>query len=584
MDEEELMMSGDFLVSPQEAQLMSMDPAAALPPAQMMSVSTDPVAPGNVFDQAESMGPNPGRDPMAPVDSFAPDPRLDPITNQFAQAKWMRDRGMVYDPGQAAVQEAWIPQSRTGAMPDFFKPERDNLYDRERGLVRDQEAIQYSENDIAREAARRRELEAKRQLMDQEAEMEAITREVNTMRDQLNRDREYQRRLLSDGLSPYKALAANGSEGLGRLTAAVSMAMAAGTGDPNQMQMLSKNIDSIIGQEVRSQMLQLDLAGEQANNTYKMLLDRYQDKGLAQSALRSLLQEAAKAEIASMSLQNADPQTALASQQAQLELDKKQLAEDDAFAARAHGQLTERFQQARAGRAGGWRMDLDKWQDWVTKEARRGETAAKTAGQWQEVMGNQPGVQNTQELEKAFQSIPASIKKDLVDHENMVSMVDRVAKVIGAEGFDPVSGKIVGLDRAQREGDMPGFGAWDRLKYRATGGMLSDDKEDEVIRIRQELENMIVRARAGANLTGGEIKREAGIRQAFESGDDVEAFRLLGEELADQRNNMASTLLSPGQRAALEWSRRGFQQNTGVRSPGQGMSSSVPGAVPRGRL
>lgn len=570
---------GTGLMIPQQlAQYAQIQPM----PASMISPSTDQTVPGNVSDQAASLGGPMQPEPGQPIDSYVYDPRLAPETNKLREAQWRAERGQFYNPGTAAVEEGWIPQAREGAVPDWMGPERDAQYGRERGLIRDEEAIRYAENDINREYARRRDLEAKQLAADKEAEVSRIMNDVNTYRQQLDKDMSEFRKLAAKGISPWGGLSSSGSNGEGQMVAALSMASAIASGNPQAVAQTDKMIDRVINNEVMKQKTQLDLGASQAESAYKRLLDRYGDQATAETALRMLLRDAAKTELDSMTLQMADPNTALWSQQQQAALDRKQLEDEDAFMTRAYGKVREQWQQGRAATAGGWRTDLDRWQKYMEGESQRSARNADTVGKWQENMAAQGGGENTQQLEEAFQSIPASIRKQLTDHENSLGMIDRVAKAIGAEGVDPNTGEIIGLDRA-KEGDMPGFGAWDRFLHGATGGLATGDKADEVIRIRKELENMIIRARAGANLTGGEVKREAGIRSAIATGDDAEAFRLLAAELAEQRQNMMGTLLSPGQRRAVEWGRQGFQKETGTRGLGQGMSTGVPGARAIGR-
>lgn len=452
------------------------------------------------------------------------------------------DRGVItrYDPGQRQRDASWVPKQRTGAIEDTGREAREHLAARERGIHRDQRDIGYAENEDMRNYARAREVEAQEEVLKKEHRMATIDGEVSYQKREVDQLLAEQRALIDKGISPWEAYG-SGSKAQGQMSAALTMA-AAGFAGPEYSAQASAMINGIIDRDVRNQMYAIETKGTQTNNAYDRLLDKYGDRDQAEAALRILMQDAAKAELESMILQSADPKTALAAEQAIVEVDKSLLAAHEQFRQRAIGKQTDVYDQGQEFRAGGVtrrNATMSELGGWRGKRATTSSTEAGTVGERQrQMLAGQKAVTAEGQEPKGLKGKQA-ITKALALRHTSHGKLDRLFKLMGAKGRDPETGLPIG----EFDSDIAGKGMLGH-PFAGMQAMIGNTKGEEIQDLVVAIGDQMLRNATGAQSNEHEAKTFGGLYGATTWTEDAFEKKIMEAStmLADGTKGLYKTL------------------------------------------
>lgn len=483
---------------------------------------------------------------------------MHPVEAKAAERRWMNSMGYDWksDPGQAFRPAGFVPirvEEAIGEAPGQFE-ERQGLADRGRGLVRDARDIQMEENQSAREFQDARVAEAREQMNRQHVRVQEIEGGVRGEMMDLDNQMSRHRKLIDQGVDPWRAF---GDGVSGKIAAALSLmttSLAGGEHADRGLQLFNRIID----REVDRQKYEIEIQGAQVDNAYGRLRDQLGDRDQAEAAFRALMLATAEHEMKSMLLRTADPRTAQAANEQILAIDEALQQANDAFHVRSMGKLTEAYDQGQAYRAGsaGYRpLTLKEWQGNLESKAGVASTEAgtvKTHAETGTLLGQAaPG----SELNKIIEEIPKESRSQLVEADEMGQKLNRIAKLVGAGGYDYSTGQFFN----ERPGDIPGVGIADYLAARIP--LLASDTALKVTRELKDLGYSAYRAAHGANYTG----LEATALEPIKTGswgwetNEMAALDHIANRVADSRRSVFKNM-SPRQRDAMERNLRTQEQ------------------------
>lgn len=490
----------------------------------------------------EMVDPSQAGDGVGPgFASGPPDTRgMHPLEAAAAQTHWERSMGFQLQGGTASVPEGFVPVSRTGGVPEPPEQtaERQNLAERERGLVRDERDVQFEENELSRMYAQEQLLNAEERVRDKETQTGLINDGVRKDRVQLDEQMQKHRDLIDKGIDPWGAYSGTESGAEGRIMAGLTI-MSTGMGGDARLGI--DMIGRIIDREIDLQKYAIETAGDEAENAYGRLRDSLGDRDQAESALRALMLDAAKHQYQNLVLETADPRSVQQANQAILEIDKRLLEENDAYRERSLGKVTERFQQGRLATSGGLRqMSPSEHRKYLQSVAQTAGTDAATQAKYADIQSRQLEQQPGSQFNEIIESIPAAQKKRLQDMNGLAKQMEHLFELAGAT-YDPKTGKKVG----EFDEDVAGIGPLDK---RFTW---FSDHGKRVKAALNRLTYSFARPDVGANFTGIEAEKVRAFTEATFEGQQMALLEDLGKAVAEG-TSATMGVLSPRQREALQ--------------------------------
>jgi hypothetical protein len=548
--------------------LMSVDPLMSTQPQEPAMLQT--AAPQQSPMAPPALGAQPEQQPALPLDKPQENPMLSPEANAAQERVWLHDMGLERVAPRAPKAEMWLDKGRAGAIPDFTGPEREALAARNRGLVRDEEAVMLAENELDREFLRRRTAEQRGLADQEEARVAGIRDEVARRTAEFDTALAQQRELFSKGIRPYAALSPTGSNAGGKMIASMSMGLALALGDQNTIEQTAHQIDRAINTEMDKQKTEADMAMGNVQNAYTFLRDKYGDEEQARAQLKALLLDAAKAEAEEMAAASGDPRANLWAQQMLAKIDAEQLAAKDAFMARAYGTVTEQKQHFDPGSAGGIRpMSTKDFQSW--RKGRTGEAATQATTQ-KTLAGIGKGDAKSL-AQQRLERVPPDARKEFSKTLEVSQAIAAVANQLGMR-YDPDTGELSG-----EPGDIPGRGPLDSLKrgIPKVGSFDPGATDKEVNAMVGNIVDTVNRNFSGQSYTDSEFRRRtARMDSNLDEGTVIAGMKDLARMIAAQQRAVIDTQDEDAQREALSEARA---RTMGGSMRNQNLEQSV-GAVP----
>lgn len=470
---------------------------------------------------------------------------IHPLEQEALKYQRLHDLGYKFQGGQAYRPAGWVDVGRTEAYaepPEQFA-ERQALAERGRGIVRDERDIQYEENERLRAIAEEQAAQAKERAFAKESRLQTIDDEVRRESVALDSQMQQYRRMVSEGIDPWKAY--GGGNFSGKLSAALSLATAAlGTQEGADRSM--RLFETLTKNEIQRQMYEMETQGSMVDNTYGRLRNLYGDRDQAEAALNALMLDAAKYEIERSLLETADPAAKANADKLILGIDQMLLEQNDAFRVRAQGKVTQRYDQGQAASSGGMvRMTPEEIIAWGKGRSTISGTEASTQKTYADIgKAKAEGAPMAVE-EKLIAGVPTDVRKAVIGASNLASKLDRVAKMLGMGGYDQDTGQFMG-DFPQ---DIPGAGPLDRM---TVDTFLGSEEGKHVANALRDLGYSSFRQDHGANYTGIEATKLEPLQpggKLLESNVRA-ALQHIAERVADTRNANIKAL-PPSQQAAF---------------------------------
>lgn len=499
-------------------------------------------------------------------------PMGDPVATQAAERMRLADAGLEVSGGQSARAASWQPQSKTGAIPEAEGQydERQEHAQRERMIEDERVGLDLDANQLARDFNKQQQLDAHERVMRQEQRTAQIDADVSQQRAELDDTMADQRKLIDRGISPY-ALYGHGDETAGRMTAALSM-MAAGFAGPEYAALNMQMINGIIDREVTLAQSEIQVAGAAADTAYSRLRDSYGDQEQADSAMKILMLDAAKAELEGMILSDADPRTVLAAQESLLAIDQELLQANDAYNARAYGNRTESYDRGQSYIAPGTIMQMshEKWMTHLEKRSGIQATEADTASTWAKTMemerANMPGTPPPE-----MKGISAKQLSGMQGHIKMDLQMQDLFEAMGFDHRDPSTGEVTGTISE----NLPGKGPLGSMMRNIPGW------DPEGVALQTKIDHIFNTFRL---TTTGQQSSEKELRLLKQQMDSWSASNL------EVRMKEFSTIVAHGRSAArgamptsvLEYLDAGVERETRrgtAKSPGQYGANKARGAT-----
>jgi hypothetical protein len=534
----------DLFFTPDGTLLPNEAPNAAVAPSPAPQQSA--AQPYFAQDGTALMEPPPyASAPASAEERVAAGEAIHPLEMEALQYKRMHQLGYEFGDGQSARPAGWVDIGREGAIaepPEQFA-ERQALAERGRGIVRDERDIQYEDNERLRAIADEQAAQAKERAFAKESRLQTIDDEVRRESVALDSQMQQYRRMVSEGIDPWKAY--GGGNFSGKISAALSLATAAlGTQEGADRSM--RLFETLTKNEIQKQMYEMETQGSMVDNTYGRLRNLYGDKDQAEAALNALMLDAAKYEIERSLLETADPAAKANADKLILGIDQMLLEQNDAFRVRAQGKVTQRYDQGQAASAGGWRRMTPKgWNDYLKGNADISGTEAGTQKTYADIGKVKAEAAPLAAEEKLIASVPTDVRKAVIGASNLASKLDRVAKLLGMGGYDQDTGQVMGDFPL----DIPGAGPLDRMTVDTYFG---SEEGKHVSNALRDLGYSAFRQDHGANYTGIEATKLEPLQpggKLLESNVKA-AIQHIAERVADTRNANIKAL-PPSQQAAF---------------------------------